>query len=165
MFKNTLDKLGIRNTIILDKEPRPKNVRRIEYLAKVRNKTLEPLEIESLNGHKYEKIVSMMKTIWKLRFEIFGGAALLNTQPFCETIKLRFRRIVTVPRILPPYELECLKLLDDHYRLDPVPPPKEEKINMLVQKQYGIQILDNNKRDPDEPIIQVKYTDDGTKVT
>ncbi|PVU89894.1 hypothetical protein BB559_004881 [Furculomyces boomerangus] len=57
MFKVTLDRLEIRNTIVVDKKRKPKNAHRIEYLAKARNKALESLETESSNGRTYDKIV------------------------------------------------------------------------------------------------------------
>ncbi|PWA02153.1 hypothetical protein BB558_001714 [Smittium angustum] len=267
MFKIILDKLGIRNTIVLDEEEKPRNIHRIEYLAKVRNEAIKPLETENSDGRIYDKIVFMndvvfcrndilellyqsehqksdmtcpldfdvdlenkkgifFRDVWVARdlsgylfykhlqnivlhqesmervkrnlpFQVqccWNGAVVLNAKPFYEPTKLRFRRskieynecsasecslmcndfwqngfrrIVTVPRVLLPYELEHFKLLDNHYRLDPIPSPKEEKIRYLDGPEtvwcFGLE--KNDTKDPDQPAIQVKYTTNGTKVT
>ncbi|PVU94167.1 hypothetical protein BB559_003067 [Furculomyces boomerangus] len=266
MFKITLDKLGIRNTVVVDGEKKPKSVHRIEYLAKIRNKALEPLETESSNGHKYDKIVFMNDVVFcrndilellyqsehqqsdmtcpldfdtggpdgreilfrdtwvardldgnsfykglndmvphkpsmerakkNLPFQVqccWNGAAVLNAKPFYEPTNLKFRiskpeynecsasecslmcndfwengfrKIVTVPRVLLPYEMKHFKLLDDHYKLNPIPLPDEEKIKYVDGPEtvwcFGLEGNDSNN--PNQPAKQIKYTTNGTKV-
>ncbi|PWA02197.1 hypothetical protein BB558_001666 [Smittium angustum] len=260
MFKVTLDNLGIRNTIVLDEEEKPSNIHRIEYLAKVRNKPIKPLETESLNGRIYDKIVFMNDVVFcrndilellyqsehqqsdvtcpldfdtgtsknntisfrdtwvardlngnkfKKNFQVivsheesmerfkknlpfqvqccWNGAVVLNAKPFYEPINLKFRRsnikqnecaasecslmcndfwqngfrrIVTVPRVLLPYKLNHFKLLDDHYKMDPIPSPKDEKIKYVdgPETVWCVGLESNNQRDPDQPGKHVKYT-------
>ncbi|PVU91425.1 hypothetical protein BB559_004157 [Furculomyces boomerangus] len=267
MFKVTLDKLGIRNIVSVDREQKPKSVHRIEYLAKLRNKAIEPLETESLNGRKYDKIVFMNDVVFcrndilellyqsehqqsdmtcpldfdtggpdgreilfrdtwvardlggesfhkglndmvphkpsmerfknNLPFQVqccWNGAAVLNAKPFYEPINLKFRRskakynecaasecslmcndfwengfrkIVTVPRVLLPYEMKHFKLLDDYYKLDPIPLPKEEKITYVdgPETVWCVGLEGKDRYSPDQPGKRVKYTTNGTHVT
>ncbi|KAJ2037277.1 hypothetical protein H4S03_003075 [Coemansia sp. S3946] len=53
-FNETLNTLAIAHRIITDDMPKPKQVHRIEYLAKVRNSALEPLYSSSI---KYGRVV------------------------------------------------------------------------------------------------------------
>ncbi|OMJ27413.1 Alpha-1,3-mannosyltransferase CMT1 [Smittium culicis] len=58
-FKSFLNDLDLRHKIVYDYSVRPKIFHRIEYLAKIRNKALEPLESEEKLGRVYDKIVFM----------------------------------------------------------------------------------------------------------
>ncbi|PVZ96586.1 hypothetical protein BB558_007489 [Smittium angustum] len=266
MFKVTLDKLGIRNTVVLNKTTRPINTHRIEYLAKVRNKAIEPLETESLNGRKYDKIVFMNDVVFcrndilellyqsehqqsdvtcpldfdtgtsnnntiyfrdtwvardlngdsfekslnrivshkpsmerfrnNLPFQVqccWNGAVVLNAKPFYEPINLKFRRsnikqnecsasecslmcndfwqngfrrIVTVPRVLLTYQMKHFELLDDRYKLDPIPSPKLEKIKYVdgPEKIKCKELVKLDTVEHGDSVVWVKYTKNGVKV-
>ncbi|OLY81346.1 Alpha-1,3-mannosyltransferase CMT1 [Smittium mucronatum] len=58
-FSAYLKKFDIKHRIVTEKQSRPKNSHRIEYLAKVRNRALEPLEEEKIKGRIYDKIIFM----------------------------------------------------------------------------------------------------------
>ncbi|OMJ12766.1 Alpha-1,3-mannosyltransferase CMT1, partial [Smittium culicis] len=56
-FKVSLKNLGFRFLIITDNATRPEIYHRIEYLAGLRNKALDPLSEETRLGYKYDKII------------------------------------------------------------------------------------------------------------
>ncbi|KAJ2812530.1 hypothetical protein GGI24_006661, partial [Coemansia furcata] len=63
-FNETLNALGIPHSIIADDTPKPEHIHRIEYLAKVRNRAIEPLYSSSTR---------------------FGRVAFINDMFFCLT--------------------------------------------------------------------------------
>ncbi|OLY83221.1 Alpha-1,3-mannosyltransferase CMT1 [Smittium mucronatum] len=58
-FSNYLKTFDIKHDIVLDDRSRPKEFHRIEYLAKIRNYALDPLEKEKKKGRVYDKIIFM----------------------------------------------------------------------------------------------------------
>ncbi|OLY81913.1 Alpha-1,3-mannosyltransferase CMT1 [Smittium mucronatum] len=58
-FSIYLKKFDIKHSIVTDERSRPENSHRIDYLATVRNRALEPLEKEKKVGRVYDKIIFM----------------------------------------------------------------------------------------------------------
>ncbi|OLY78431.1 Alpha-1,3-mannosyltransferase CMT1 [Smittium mucronatum] len=56
-FSKVLELFDIKHKIVLENDPRPKEFHRIQYLAKVRNLALVPLEEQRRNGQVYDKII------------------------------------------------------------------------------------------------------------
>lgn len=90
-LNQSLDALGVQNTIVLDQTthideiekppgalgwidtPRGKReLRRIPYLARLRNKSLKPLELLAATGSKFDKILflnDVVFTVWRCDLE------------------------------------------------------------------------------------------------
>ncbi|OLY81342.1 Alpha-1,3-mannosyltransferase CMT1 [Smittium mucronatum] len=58
-FSEYLKTFDIKHDFVLEDGSRPKEFHRIEYLAKVRNRALDPLEKEKKKGRVYDKIIFM----------------------------------------------------------------------------------------------------------
>ncbi|OLY84386.1 Alpha-1,3-mannosyltransferase CMT1 [Smittium mucronatum] len=54
-----LKKFDIKHSVVMENHSRPDEFHRIEYLAKIRNRALDPLVSEKNNGRVYDKIIFM----------------------------------------------------------------------------------------------------------
>ncbi|OMJ12538.1 Alpha-1,3-mannosyltransferase CMT1 [Smittium culicis] len=265
-FKKFLEASDLRYRLVADSIVRPEKYHRIEYLAGVRNKALEPLETEEKLGFVYDKIVFLndiffcyydilellyqsdfqksdltcpldflikekiptitFRDLWvahdlggeafngnlnrltnhkpslervkeRLPFQVqcaWNGVAVINAAPFygkdpirfrrsdasagecsaseCSLLctdfwKRGFRRIVVVPKILVPYSINEVWILEKNYELIMnTNQTLSEKISYVSgpSKVNCRGLEEYNRNGPDKPSIKVEYAGNDTFV-